>query len=96
MPSNLSKEIEKQVNKKMKTFFEKVGECGVEVSKLEGIWNEVCGIKEKKVSNFQNFCKKHRQELKTKYPDYKFGDVNRELGKMWGKLSDKQKEKFAS
>jgi len=97
MPNNLSKDIEKQVNKRLKSFFEKVnGECGVEVSKLEGLWNDVCGIREKKVSNFQNFCKKHRSDLKSKHPEYKFGDLNRELGKMWGKLSDKEKEKFSS
>jgi hypothetical protein len=97
MPTNLSKDIEKQVNKRMKSFFESVNsECGVEVSKLEGLWNKVCGVKEKKVSNFQNFCKKHRSELKEKNPAYKFGDVNRELGKMWGELSDNEKVKFSS
>jgi hypothetical protein len=97
MPTSLSKDLEKQVNKRMKTFFERVNaECGVEVSKLQGLWNEVCGVKEKKVSNFQNFCKKHRVKLKENHPDYKFGDVNRELGKMWGKLGEKDKAKFSS
>jgi hypothetical protein len=97
MPSNLSKDIEKQVNKRMKTFIGKVSEeCKVDVSKLEGMWNEVCGVKGKKVSNFQMFCKKHRPELKSKNSEWKFGDINRELGKMWGKLSDKDKAKFAS
>jgi hypothetical protein len=97
MPTSLSKDIEKQVNKRMKIFFERVSEkCKVEVKELECVWNEVCGVKEKKVSNFQKFCKKHRQSLKEKHPDYKFGDINRELGKMWGKLSNKQKEKFSN
>ena len=97
MPTSLSKDIEKQVNKRMKSFFESVNsECGVEVSKLEGLWNKACGVKEKKVSNFQIFCKTHRSELKVKHPDWKFGDVNRELGKMWGKLSEKQKDKFSN
>ena len=97
MPTSLSKDIEKQVNKRMKSFFESVSsECGVEVSKLEVMWNQACGVKEKKVSNFQNFCKKHRPELKKKHPEYKFGDVNRELGKMWSKLSEKEKAKFSS
>jgi hypothetical protein len=97
MPTSLSKDLEKQVNKRMKTFFERVNEkCKVDVKELESVWKEVCGVKEKKVSNFQNFCKENRQDLKTKHSDWKFGDINRELGKMWGKLSDKQKEKFSS
>ena len=57
MPSSLKNDLEKQVNKRMKCFLERVSEkSGVNVSELEGMWNEACGVKAKKVSNFQVFC----------------------------------------
>ena len=35
-----------------------------------------------------------RPTVKSKNPDLKLGGVMKELGKMWGKLSDKEKEKY--
>ena len=67
---------------------------GISKEELLAIWNEVCGLKAKKVSNFQIFCKEKRPELKEKNPDMKFGDMNRELGKLWKKLSDDDKKKY--
>ena len=97
MPSSLKNDLEKQVNKRVNTFLEKVSEKSkLSVEELRSMWNEVCGVKEKKVSNFQIFCKGERPKLKKKYPDYKFGDINKELGKLWKKLSDKEKAKFSS
>ena len=97
MPSTLKNDLEKQVNKRVKSFLEKVSsKSGLSVGELEVMWNEVCGVKEKKVSNFQVFCKGERPKLQKKYPDYKFGDINKELGKLWKKLSDKEKGKFSS
>tara|TARA_A100001015_G_C14567223_1_gene547672 strand:+ start:331 stop:627 length:297 start_codon:yes stop_codon:yes gene_type:complete len=96
MPSSLIKDIEKKIAKKMELFTTQVSEKYTDVSKEEllAIWNEVCGLKAKKVSNFQIFCKEKRPELKQKNPDMKFGDMNRELGKLWKKLSDDDKKKY--
>ena len=97
MPSSLKNDLEKQVNKRVNALLEKVSEKSkLSVDELRGMWNEVCGVKEKKVSNFQRFCKTERPKLQNKHPEYKFGDMNKELGKMWKKLSDKEKEKFSS
>ena len=97
MPSSLKNDIEKQINKRVSVFIEKVsGKSKMSVEELTKVWNEVCGIKEKKVSNFQRFCKQERPKLQKKKPDLKFGDINKELGSMWKKLSDKEKEKFSS
>ena len=97
MPSSLRNDLEKQVNKRVNALLEKVSEKSkLSVEELRCMWNEVCGVKEKKVSNFQKFCKVERPKLQKKHPDYKFGDINKELGAMWKKLSDKEKEKFSS
>lgn len=96
MPSSLIKDIEKQVSKKVDMFTKQVSEKYTDISKdeLMSIWNEVCGIKSKKVSNFQRFCKEKRPDLKRDHPDMKFGDVNKELGRMWKELSDEEKNKY--
>ena len=97
MPSSLRNDLEKQVNKRVNILLERVSEKSkMSVEELRVMWNEVCGVKEKKVSNFQRFCKVERPKLQKKNPKYKFGDINKELGGMWKKLSDKEKEKFSS
>lgn len=97
MPTSLRNDLDKQVMKRVKVFMERLSQSdnvNMSVGGMEKIWNNVCGIKDKKVSNFQNFCKKHRVKLREENPDYKFGDINRELGKMWKKLSDKEKSNY--
>jgi hypothetical protein len=96
MPSSLVKDIEKQIIKKIDLFTTQVSEKFNDVSKEELmiIWNEVTGVKAKKVSNFQKFCKEKRPELKEENADLKFGEMNRELGKLWKALSDEEKNKY--
>tara|TARA_Y100001980_G_C14520386_1_gene295666 strand:+ start:357 stop:653 length:297 start_codon:yes stop_codon:yes gene_type:complete len=96
MPSSLVKDIEKQISKKIDLFATQVSEKYNDVSKddLLSIWNEVTGVKTKKVSGFQMFCREKRPELKEKNPTFKFGDMNRELGRLWKELDDEQKNKY--
>lgn len=39
------------------------------------------------LSAFFFFCGEHRAEVKSKNPDYSVGDVAKELGKRWEKVS---------
>jgi hypothetical protein len=43
-----------------------------------------------------NFAKATRPGIVKANPTMAFGEVGKELGKAWGKLSDAQKEKFKS
>ena len=97
MPSSLLKDIEKQITKKTELFIKQIAEKFDDVSEdeLRQMWNTVCGNKTKKTSNFQNFCKTKRPDLKRDFPDLKFGDMNKKLGEMWKKLSDDEKTKFS-
>lgn len=45
-------------------------------------------------TSYLYFCQEMRPTVKSKNPDLKLGGVMKELGKMWGKLSDKEKEKY--
>ena len=45
-------------------------------------------------SSFLYFCDAHRTSVKTKHPEFKMGDVMKELGKMWKECKPKEKEKF--
>ena len=95
MPSSLVKSIEKIINTKVTAYNKLVSEkFNIDVKELEKLWNETSGIKEKKVSNFQVFCKEKRPTLKEKHPGMKFGDMNRELGKLWKQLSNEDKNKY--
>jgi hypothetical protein len=47
-----------------------------------------------RISGYILFSNAHRQEVKDANPDIKFTEVGKELGKMWGKLSDAQKAKW--
>jgi len=40
------------------------------------------------------FSMEKRGEVKSKYPDYSFGEIGKELGKLWKAQSDKDKEKY--
>ena len=47
-----------------------------------------------RISGYILFSGAHRQEVKDEDPDVKFTEVGKALGKMWGKLSDKEKAKW--
>ncbi len=40
------------------------------------------------------FTKDKRQEVKDENPDFTFGEIGKELGRLWGELSDKKKAKW--
>lgn len=48
----------------------------------------------KVVSVYVQFCNKHRAILKNKNPDMSFGDISKELGKMWRSLSKQEKDNY--
>lgn len=97
MPSSLLKDIEKQITKKSDAFIKQVAYKfeGVSEDELRTMWNDVCGTKPKKTSNFQRFCKEQRPKLKTDEPDLKFGDVNKRLGELWRELSQDDKNSYS-
>jgi len=43
-----------------------------------------------------NFAKQTRPAIVKANPGMAFGEVGKELGKQWGKLTEAQKEKFKS
>ncbi len=50
----------------------------------------------KNVSVYVQFCNKHRTLLKEKNPNMSFGDISKELGKMWRSLSQQEKDNYQS
>ena len=48
----------------------------------------------KPLSAFLFFCSDNRENVRKKSPDLSMGNVMKELGKRWGKLTDKQKVKY--
>tara|TARA_B100001248_G_C27167797_1_gene356539 strand:- start:281 stop:571 length:291 start_codon:yes stop_codon:yes gene_type:complete len=95
MPSKLVKEIEKHINKNVDSFIEKlVSNYNLDNKELHDLWNDSVNNKVKKTSTFQKFCKEQRPILKAKTPDLSFGDMNKELGKLWKGLSEEDKLKY--
>jgi hypothetical protein len=95
MPSSLTKTIETHINKKVNSYILQVSEkFNLNKDELNCMWNDLNGIKVKKVSNFQKFCRTQRQQLKDGNPDMTFGDMNKQLGSMWQKLTDEEKNSF--
>ena len=45
-------------------------------------------------SSYMMFCKAERPKIVKENPDMAFGDVGKELGLRWGKLTKAQKDKF--
>ena len=43
------------------------------------------------VSSYILFCNDLREEIKSKYPNLSFGEINKTLGKKWKEYEDKQK-----
>jgi hypothetical protein len=50
--------------------------------------------KKRAPSAFILFCKKMRPQVVAKHPKMGFGDIGKELGKMWHKLSDAEKAAY--
>lgn len=48
----------------------------------------------KSVSIYVNFCNQHRSKLKSDNPNMSFGDISKELGKMWRNLNPNEKKKY--
>lgn len=48
----------------------------------------------KKLTGFMLFSTKMRPDLKAKQPELTFGELGKELGKMWRGLSDAEKAKY--
>jgi hypothetical protein len=53
-------------------------------------------LPKKNVSVYVQFCNKHRPLLKEKCPSMSFGDISKELGKMWRSLSQQEKDTYQS
>ena len=51
--------------------------------------------KKRALSGFMKFSMKMRPSIMKKNPNIAFGAVGKELGKMWGALSDKEKKSYA-
>lgn len=95
MPSKLVKDIEKQINKNIDTFIKNiVDKYELNDQELKVLWDESVNSKVKRTNPFQTFCKEQRPILKSKNPDMNFGDMNRELGKLWKGLSDTDRIKY--
>jgi hypothetical protein len=50
----------------------------------------------KQLSGYVKFCKEHRQQLKEDQPTLKFGDISKELGRIWSTLTSEEKKKYDS
>jgi hypothetical protein len=95
MPSKLVKEIEKQINKNVDSFIQKLVEkYKLDNNELQVLWDDSVNNKVKRTNPFQRFCKEQRPILKSKSPGLSFGDTNKELGKLWKGLGDSDKEKY--
>ncbi len=56
-------------------------------------------LKKKKshtLSPYMNFCRVHREAVKTGNPEATFGELSKLLGGMWKQMSDAQKEEYKS
>ena len=47
-----------------------------------------------RVNPYVEFCRQERPLIKADHPLYSFGEINKELGKRWGALSDGEKRAF--
>jgi hypothetical protein len=45
-------------------------------------------------TSYMYFCDSERKKIAKEHPDWKLGDVSKELGKRWKDLSDRKKKKF--
>ena len=95
MPSSLTKTIEAHINKKIESYIAQVSsKFNLDPNDLTALWNDLNGIKAKKVSNFQNYCRIQRPKIKSDKPDISFGDMNKELGRLWKGLSSDEQNSY--
>ena len=52
-------------------------------------------IPKRPMTSFMFFCNEFRTQIWAANPEYKIGDVAKELGKRWKKLSEEEKEKYS-
>jgi len=81
-------------------------ETNINKNKLHEIWMNVFNNnkiiqkstatvnKKKTVSAYVNFCNQQRPSLKEKYPNLSFGDISKQLGKLWSELSPDEQNKY--
>lgn len=55
---------------------------------------EINSSNRKHISAYVKFCKKHRPILKQEKPELKFGEISKELGRLWSTLSVSEKSKY--
>jgi hypothetical protein len=85
-------------------------EYNLDSNELLEIWNKISKTngqspqinissslkKPKQVSAYVNFCNHHRIQLKEKNANLSFGEISKELGKMWSKLSVDEQQTYKS
>ena len=52
-------------------------------------------IPKRPMTSFMFFCNEFRNQIWAENPEFKMGDVAKELGKRWKQLSEVQKEKYS-
>ena len=52
-------------------------------------------IPKRPMTSFMFFCNEFRNQIWEANPEFKIGDVAKELGKRWKKLSEQEKEKYS-
>lgn len=74
----------------------RLNELWLNISNNKNITNKQNPIikKKKTVSAYVNFCNKQRPLLKEKYPKLSFGDISKQLGKLWSELSPEEQNKY--
>ena len=58
---------------------------------LDSVLERLIARRKGRTSGYVLFSNAHRQQVKEKNPDFKFTDVGKEIGQMWGQLTDKEK-----
>lgn len=51
--------------------------------------------KTQSLAPYMNFATMHRESVKSANPDMTFTEIGRELGRLWGELSDAEKRRYA-
>jgi hypothetical protein len=59
---------------------------------LDSVLERLIARRKGRTSGYVLFCNAHRQQVKNEYPNLQFTEIGRELGQMWGKTGDQEKE----
>lgn len=99
----LVRRIEKQINQSVSNFcIEVANKYQIPEKELQVLW-KVYSTKSSKITNendgrkksaYMNFCRQKRIEIKQNQPHLSFGDVTKEIAKIWQSLSIEEKESF--